>query len=125
MRKSLEALAVDSRPRRFGGRQAVAARPARRELIALAKSMRKRCPRSGHAVWSAPRDRPDPVSLVKEGSQGRIIFDIHDLDETLPAPWEWDVKRLAVSFVQSKKRVPRSWTRMRARASIPTMANEW
>ncbi len=29
----------------------------------------------------------------------RIIFDIHDLDETLPAPWEWDVKRLAVSFV--------------------------
>jgi uncharacterized protein (DUF2252 family) len=29
----------------------------------------------------------------------RVIFDIHDLDETLPAPWEWDVKRLAVSFV--------------------------
>lgn len=28
----------------------------------------------------------------------RIIFDIHDLDETLPAPWEWDVKRLAASF---------------------------
>lgn len=29
----------------------------------------------------------------------RIIFDINDLDETLPAPWEWDVKRLAASFV--------------------------
>ncbi len=29
----------------------------------------------------------------------RVIFDIHDLDETLPAPWEWDVKRLAASFV--------------------------
>jgi uncharacterized protein (DUF2252 family) len=29
----------------------------------------------------------------------RVIFDIHDLDETLPAPWEWDVKRLGVSFV--------------------------
>jgi uncharacterized protein (DUF2252 family) len=29
----------------------------------------------------------------------REIFDINDLDETLPAPWEWDVKRLAVSFV--------------------------
>jgi uncharacterized protein (DUF2252 family) len=28
-----------------------------------------------------------------------LIFDIHDLDETLPAPWEWDVKRLAASFV--------------------------
>jgi uncharacterized protein (DUF2252 family) len=29
----------------------------------------------------------------------RIIFDINDFDETLPAPWEWDLKRLAVSFV--------------------------
>ena len=29
----------------------------------------------------------------------RIIFDVNDLDETLPAPWEWDVKRLAASFV--------------------------
>jgi len=28
----------------------------------------------------------------------RIIFSINDLDETLPAPWEWDVKRLAASF---------------------------
>ena len=28
-----------------------------------------------------------------------IIFDINDFDETLPAPWEWDVKRLAVSFI--------------------------
>ncbi len=29
----------------------------------------------------------------------RIVFSINDLDETLPAPWEWDVKRLAASFV--------------------------
>ena len=28
-----------------------------------------------------------------------VIFDINDFDETLPAPWEWDVKRLAASFV--------------------------
>ncbi|WP_371917206.1 DUF2252 domain-containing protein [Pseudomonas sp. FFUP_PS_473] len=28
-----------------------------------------------------------------------LIFDINDFDETLPAPWEWDVKRLAISFV--------------------------
>ncbi len=28
-----------------------------------------------------------------------VIFAINDLDETLPAPWEWDLKRLAVSFV--------------------------
>jgi uncharacterized protein (DUF2252 family) len=29
----------------------------------------------------------------------RLIFDINDFDETLPAPWEWDVKRLATSIV--------------------------
>jgi uncharacterized protein (DUF2252 family) len=29
----------------------------------------------------------------------KIIFSINDLDETLPAPWEWDVKRLGASFV--------------------------
>jgi uncharacterized protein (DUF2252 family) len=29
----------------------------------------------------------------------RVIFSINDLDETLQAPWEWDVKRLAASFV--------------------------
>jgi uncharacterized protein (DUF2252 family) len=28
-----------------------------------------------------------------------ILFDINDFDETLPAPWEWDIKRLAASFV--------------------------
>jgi uncharacterized protein (DUF2252 family) len=28
-----------------------------------------------------------------------VLFDINDFDETLPAPWEWDIKRLAVSFV--------------------------
>jgi|HubBroStandDraft_5_1064220.scaffolds.fasta_scaffold08956_2 uncharacterized protein (DUF2252 family) len=28
----------------------------------------------------------------------RMLFDINDFDETLPGPWEWDVKRLAASF---------------------------
>ena len=28
----------------------------------------------------------------------RMIFDINDFDETLPGPWEWDIKRLAASF---------------------------
>src|SRR5262249_50918559 len=28
-----------------------------------------------------------------------ILFDINDFDETLPAPWEWDLKRLVASFV--------------------------
>ncbi|HQR09291.1 MAG TPA: DUF2252 domain-containing protein [Gemmatales bacterium] len=33
----------------------------------------------------------------------RIIADINDLDETLPAPWEWDVKRLTASFVVASR----------------------
>ena len=28
----------------------------------------------------------------------RLVFDVNDFDETLPAPWEWDVKRLAASL---------------------------
>ena len=28
----------------------------------------------------------------------QLILDVNDLDETLPAPWEWDVKRLVASF---------------------------
>ena len=27
-----------------------------------------------------------------------LVFDLNDFDETLPAPWEWDIKRLVVSF---------------------------
>jgi len=27
-----------------------------------------------------------------------LVFDLNDFDETLSAPWEWDLKRLAVSF---------------------------
>ena len=33
-----------------------------------------------------------------ESPQRRLVFDINDFDETLPGPWEWDVKRLAASF---------------------------
>src|ERR1039457_5248468 len=29
----------------------------------------------------------------------RLVFDLNDFDETLPGPWEWDVKRLAVSVL--------------------------
>ena len=134
--------------------------PSPDELYAMGKSLREKCPRSSHAAWQAPHDRPDPLHLLEESSKGRIpdlipirygrmlqtpftfyrgaalnmaadlavtpatglrvqacgdchllnfglfatperreIFDINDLDETLPAPWEWDVKRLAASFV--------------------------
>src|SRR5262249_29489185 len=29
----------------------------------------------------------------------RLVFDLNDFDETLPGPWEWDVKRLAGSIL--------------------------
>src|SRR5690242_373485 len=29
----------------------------------------------------------------------RLVFDINDFDETLPGPWEWDVKRLGASML--------------------------
>jgi uncharacterized protein (DUF2252 family) len=33
----------------------------------------------------------------------QVIFSINDLDETLPAPWEWDLKRLAASFMVASR----------------------
>ena len=32
-----------------------------------------------------------------------LVFDINDFDETLPGPWEWDIKRLATSFEVSMR----------------------
>jgi uncharacterized protein (DUF2252 family) len=32
-------------------------------------------------------------------ADGHLVFDINDFDETIPGPWEWDLKRLATSFV--------------------------
>ena len=29
----------------------------------------------------------------------QLVFDINDFDETLAGPWEWDIKRLAASFI--------------------------
>jgi uncharacterized protein (DUF2252 family) len=140
--------------------QSSAPRQSLDELYEEGKRLRGKCPRHSHAVWQAPGNRPEPLSLLVQSSKGRIpqlipvrygrmmqtpftfyrgaalnmaadlaatpatglrvqacgdchllnfgafatperrlIFDINDLDETLPAPWEWDVKRLAASFV--------------------------
>lgn len=134
--------------------------PSRAERIARGKALRQHCPRSSHAAWKAPSDRPDPVELVEQANEDRlpelialrhgrivsspftflrgtalnmavdlartpttgvrvqacgdahlgnfrgfatperrVVFEVNDLDETLPAPWEWDVKRLAASIV--------------------------
>ncbi len=48
-----------------------------------------------------------------------IIFDINDFDETLPAPWEWDLKRLAASVVVAGRHLRLSDNES-ARAAIAT-----
>ena len=35
---------------------------------------------------------------IYASAERRLVFDVNDFDETLPAPWEWDVKRLATSI---------------------------
>ena len=40
----------------------------------------------------------------------RVIFDINDFDETLPGPWEWDLKRLVASVVLAGRHIRLSET---------------
>ena len=47
-----------------------------------------------------------------------LIFDINDFDETLPAPWEWDIKRLAVSFVVAGRDIKLTDKQSRAAAEM-------
>src|SRR5271168_3601647 len=138
--------------------------PSVEERMTAGKALRERVPRTSHAKWSRPPDRPDPVAVLKESDRGRLsellpirygrmrsspfaffrgaaalmawdlahtpttkirvqacgdchllnfggygsperrlVFDINDFDETLSAPWEWDVKRLAASVVLASR----------------------
>jgi uncharacterized protein (DUF2252 family) len=130
------------------------------EREAKGRALRDTVSRASQAGWKLPKDRRDPVELLSDSNEGRImelipirfgrmsaspfafyrgaaalmaadlattptsgirvqacgdahlmnfggfatpernvIFDINDLDETLPAPFEWDLKRLAASVV--------------------------
>jgi uncharacterized protein (DUF2252 family) len=54
-------------------------------------------PRSGINVQACGDAHVSNFGLF--GSPEReLLFDINDFDETLPGPWEWDVKRLAASL---------------------------
>jgi uncharacterized protein (DUF2252 family) len=137
-----------------------------RDRQAAGKALREQVPRSAHRHWQPAADRPDPIALLEESSQGRLpnlvplrygrmskspftflrgaaiimasdlattpttglrvqacgdchllnfggfatpernlVFDVNDFDETLPAPWEWDVKRLATSIVVAGRHI--------------------
>jgi len=69
--------------------------------------------RGGAAIMAADL-APTPVTGIRVQACGdahisnfggyaapdrRLVFDLNDFDETLPAPWEWDVKRMAASAV--------------------------
>ena len=140
--------------------------PAAREHLSVAerkdrgRAARRDVPRSRHAEYGTPSERPDPIALLEAQAQTRVpelvpirygrmlvspftfyrgaakimandlartpnsgltvqccgdahlsnfgvfasperrlVFDLNDFDETLPGPWEWDVKRLAVSML--------------------------
>jgi len=49
-----------------------------------------------------------------------VVFDINDFDETLPGPWEWDLKRLAASVVIAARYLRLTETES-ARAAIATV----
>jgi uncharacterized protein (DUF2252 family) len=46
----------------------------------------------------------------------RLVWDVNDFDETLPGPWEWDVKRLATSFSIAGR--DRGFTQKDTRAAV-------
>ena len=134
--------------------------PTREDRYRGGKALRTKVPRRAHARWEPPRDRPDPVELLRQSDRVRVaslvpiryarmsadplaflrgsaavmardlastartglrvqlggdahlsnfgifatperqeVFDENDFDETLPGPWEWDLKRLATSLV--------------------------
>jgi uncharacterized protein (DUF2252 family) len=53
----------------------------------------------------------------------QLMFDINDFDETLPGPWEWDVKRLAASFEIAGR--DRGFTPAERRGIVLAMADEY
>ncbi len=134
------------------------------EALEAGKALRGALPRSAHAPWKRPTDRPDPIQLLQRSDPDRmpelvpirygrmlqspfaffrgaaavmasdlartpatglrvqacgdchlmnfggfatpernVLFDINDFDETLPAPWEWDLKRLVASMVLASR----------------------
>ena len=58
-------------------------------------SRRRRISGSRCSSAATPTSR---TSALFASPERQMLFDINDFDETLPGPWEWDVKRLAASF---------------------------
>jgi uncharacterized protein (DUF2252 family) len=52
-----------------------------------------------------------------------LVFDLNDFDETLPGPWEWDVKRLTASFEIAGRQ--NGFDRKRRRAAVLAAVTEY
>jgi Uncharacterized protein conserved in bacteria len=52
-----------------------------------------------------------------------LVFDLNDFDESLPGPWEWDVKRLAASFAIAGR--ANGFKRKERRAAVLAAAREY
>ena len=53
----------------------------------------------------------------------RLVLDVNDFDETLPGPWEWDLKRLAASFAIAGR--DRDFTPKQTRAAVLSTARHY
>jgi uncharacterized protein (DUF2252 family) len=53
----------------------------------------------------------------------RLVFSINDFDETLPGPWEWDVKRLGASFALAGRE--RGFSKKQRRAVLLTALRQY
>jgi uncharacterized protein (DUF2252 family) len=53
----------------------------------------------------------------------RLVFDLNDFDETLPGPWEWDVKRLAASFEIAARE--NGFTRKQRQAALIALTGQY
>jgi uncharacterized protein (DUF2252 family) len=54
-------------------------------------------PTSGFAVQACGDAHASNFGIFATPERG-LVFDVNDFDETLPGPWEWDIKRLAASL---------------------------
>ena len=53
----------------------------------------------------------------------RVLFGLNDFDETLPGPFEWDVKRLAASFVIAARE--RGFSSRQQREAVRILCASW
>lgn len=80
------------------GRMAVSAFTFYRGAAAIMASDLARTPSSGLGVQLCGDAHLSNLGVFASPER-QLLFDLNDFDETLPGPWEWDLKRLATSFV--------------------------